>query len=142
MTNAPHLLQLAPVGQKYGSIEMLDAMAYDGLTDAFDHIAMGASTERHNTKLGLGRAEQDEFAARSHQRAALAQKNGAFDEEIVPVQIPQRRGDPLDVTTDEGVRPTRRSRPWPSCDPPSTRTARSRPDRRRRSATVPARSSS
>ena len=105
MTNAPHLLPNSRVGQKYGSIEMLDAMAYDGLTDAFDHIAMGASTERHNTKLGLGRAEQDEFAARSHQRAALAQKNGAFDEEIVPVQIPQRRGDPLEVTTDEGVRP-------------------------------------
>jgi acetyl-CoA C-acetyltransferase len=105
MTNAPHLLPNSRVGQKYGSIEMLDAMAYDGLTDAFDHIAMGASTERYNAKLGLGRAEQDEFAARSHQRAALAQKNGVFDEEIAAVQIPQRRGDPLEVTTDEGVRP-------------------------------------
>jgi len=104
MTNAPHLLPNSRVGQKYGSIEMLDAMAYDGLTDAFDHIAMGASTERHNAKLGLSRAEQDDFAARSHQRAALAQKNGAFDEEIVPVQIPQRRGDPIEVTTDEGIR--------------------------------------
>jgi acetyl-CoA C-acetyltransferase len=105
MTNAPHLLPNSRVGQKYGSIELLDAMAYDGLTDAFDHIAMGASTERYNAELGLGRAEQDEFAARSHQRAALAQKNGAFDEEIVAVQIPQRRGDPLEVTDDEGVRP-------------------------------------
>jgi len=105
MTNAPHLLPNSRVGQKYGSIELLDAMAYDGLTDAFDHIAMGASTERYNAELGLGRAEQDEFAARSHQRAALAQKNGAFDEEIVAVQIPQRRGDPLEVTEDEGVRP-------------------------------------
>jgi acetyl-CoA C-acetyltransferase len=105
MTNAPHLLPNSRVGQKYGSIEMLDAMAHDGLTDAFDHIAMGASTERHNAKLGLGREEQDEFAARSHQRAALAQKNGTFDEEIAPVQIPQRRGDPLEVTEDEGIRP-------------------------------------
>ena len=105
MTNAPHLLPNSRVGQKYGSIELLDAMAYDRLTDAFDHIAMGASTERYNAELGLGRAEQDEFAARSHQRAALAQKNGAFDEEIVPVQIPQRRGDPLEVTDDEGIRP-------------------------------------
>jgi acetyl-CoA C-acetyltransferase len=105
MTNAPHLLRNSRVGQKYGSIEMLDAMAYDGLTDAFDHIAMGASTERYNAKLGLGREEQDEFAARSHQRAALAQKNGTFEEEIAPVQIPQRRGDPLEATEDEGVRP-------------------------------------
>ncbi|HEX2308820.1 MAG TPA: acetyl-CoA C-acetyltransferase [Jatrophihabitantaceae bacterium] len=105
MTNAPHLLPNSRVGQKYGSIEMLDAMAYDGLTDAFDHIAMGASTERYNANLGLRREEQDEFAARSHQRAALAQKNGTFEEEIAPVQIPQRRGDPLEVTEDEGVRP-------------------------------------
>jgi acetyl-CoA C-acetyltransferase len=105
MTNAPHLLPNSRVGQKYGSIEMLDAMAHDGLTDAFDHIAMGASTERYNAKLGLGREEQDEFAARSHQRAALAQKNGTFEAEIAPVQIPQRRGDPLEVTEDEGIRP-------------------------------------
>jgi acetyl-CoA C-acetyltransferase len=105
MTNAPHLLPNSRVGQKYGSIEMLDAMAYDGLTDAFDHIAMGASTERYNANLGLRREEQDEFAARSHQRAALAQKNGTFEEEIAPVQIRQRRGDPLEVTEDEGVRP-------------------------------------
>jgi acetyl-CoA C-acetyltransferase len=105
MTNAPHLLPNSRVGHKYGSIEMLDAMAYDGLTDAFEHIAMGASTERYNAKLGLGREDQDEFAARSHQRAALAQKNGTFEEEIVPVQVPQRRGDPLEVTEDEGIRP-------------------------------------
>jgi acetyl-CoA C-acetyltransferase len=105
MTNAPHLLPKARTGYKYGSIEMLDAMAYDGLTDAFDKIPMGESTERHNTKLGIGRAEQDEFAARSHQRAALGQKNGAFDDEIVPVPIPQRGGDPIEFAADEGVRP-------------------------------------
>jgi acetyl-CoA C-acetyltransferase len=104
MTGAPHLLPKSRSGFKYGSIEMLDAMAYDGLTDAFDQIPMGESTERHNTRLGIARAEQDEFAARSHQRAAAAQKNGLFDEEIVPVQIPQRRGDPVEFSVDEGVR--------------------------------------
>ncbi|MDQ6875758.1 MAG: acetyl-CoA C-acetyltransferase [Actinomycetota bacterium] len=104
MTNAPHLLPKSRSGYKYGAIEMLDAMAYDGLTDAFDHLAMGESTERYNAKLGISREEQDEFAARSHQRAALAQKNGLFDEEIVPVQVPQRRGEPLLVSEDEGIR--------------------------------------
>jgi acetyl-CoA C-acetyltransferase len=105
MTGAPHLLPKARSGYKYGSIEVLDAMAYDGLTDAFDKIPMGESTERHNTRLGIGRPEQDEFAARSHQRAALGQKNGAFGDEIVPVPIPQRGGDPIEFSVDEGVRP-------------------------------------
>jgi acetyl-CoA C-acetyltransferase len=105
MTNAPHLLKDARKGYKYGSVEMLDAMAYDGLTDAFENIPMGESTERHNGKLGISRQEQDEFAARSHQRAAQAQKNGIFDQEIVPVEVPQRRGDPIVVKEDEGVRP-------------------------------------
>jgi acetyl-CoA C-acetyltransferase len=105
MTNAPHLLPKSRAGYKYGSIEVLDAMAYDGLTDAFDHVAMGASTEQHNATLGISRAEQDDFAARSHQRAAEAQKNGIFDEEIASVLIPQRKGDPLEVTADEGIRP-------------------------------------
>src|ERR671920_1524296 len=78
MTNAPHLLPKSREGYKYGAIEMLDAMAYDGLTDAFENIAMGESTEKHNTRLGLGRQEQDEIAALSHQRAAAAQKNSVF----------------------------------------------------------------
>jgi len=104
MTGAPHLLPKSRAGFKYGSIEMLDAMAYDGLTDAFDQIPMGESTERHNTRLGISRAEQDEFAARSHQRAAEGQKDGVFDEEIVPVSIPQRGGDPIEFAVDEGVR--------------------------------------
>jgi len=104
MTNAPHLLPNARTGYKYGSIEVLDAMAYDGLTDSFDHIPMGESTERHVGKLGISRAEQDEFAARSQQRAAAAQKNGIFEAEIVPVEIPQRKGDPIVVKEDEGVR--------------------------------------
>jgi len=104
MTNAPHLLPKSRQGYKYGSIEVLDAMAHDGLFCAFDQCAMGESTERYNARLGISRAEQDEFSARSHQRAAEAQKNGSFDEEITPVQIPQRRGDPVLVSEDEGVR--------------------------------------
>ncbi|MDI2128236.1 acetyl-CoA C-acetyltransferase [Yinghuangia seranimata] len=104
MTGAPHLLPKSREGFKYGAIEMLDAMAYDGLTDAFDKIPMGESTEHHNAKLGISREEQDVFSARSHQRAAEAQKNGVFDEEITPVAIPQRKGEPVLFTTDEGVR--------------------------------------
>jgi acetyl-CoA C-acetyltransferase len=104
MTNAPHLLPAARKGIKYGSAELIDSMAYDGLTDAFDHVSMGESTERHNTRLGLTRVEQDAFAALSHQRAAEAIKNGLLTEEIVPVQVPQRRGEALVFDTDEGVR--------------------------------------
>ena len=115
MTNAPHLLPKSRHGYKYGSIEVLDATAHDGLTDAFDHVSMGESTERHNARLGISREEQDEFSARSHQRAADAQKNGLFDDEIVPVEIPQRRGaagrshggenaDPVVFKADEGIR--------------------------------------
>ncbi|GAA2006416.1 acetyl-CoA C-acetyltransferase [Catenulispora subtropica] len=105
MTNAPHLLPKSREGFKYGSIEMLDAMAYDGLTDPWENIPMGQATERHNARLGIERAPQDEFAARSHQRAAAAQKNGVFDAEIAPVSIPQRKGDPIQFATDEGIRP-------------------------------------
>jgi acetyl-CoA C-acetyltransferase len=104
MTNAPHLLPKSRAGFKFGTIEMLDSMAYDGLTDAFDHMAMGESTEGHNAHLGITREEQDAFAARSHQRAAMAQKDGLFDDEIVAVPVPQRRGEPVMVTHDEGIR--------------------------------------
>jgi acetyl-CoA C-acetyltransferase len=104
MTNAPHLLPKSREGYKYGAVEMLDAMAYDGLTDAFEHIPMGESTETHNSRLGIGREEQDAIAARSHQLAAAAQKNGVFDDEIVPVEIPQRKGDPILFSKDEGIR--------------------------------------
>jgi len=105
MTNAPHLLPGSRTGFRYGAVELLDAMAHDGLTDAFDHLSMGESTARHNSRLGIGRAEQDELAARSHQRAAAADKNGLFAEEITPVHVPQRRGDPLVFDHDEGIRP-------------------------------------
>jgi acetyl-CoA C-acetyltransferase len=104
MTNAPHVLPKSREGYKYGAIQMLDAMAHDGLTDAFENIPMGESTEKHNTRLGIGREVQDEIAARSHQRAAAAQKNGVFDAEIVPVEIPQRKGEPVLFSKDEGIR--------------------------------------
>ncbi|MGK5731338.1 acetyl-CoA C-acetyltransferase [Streptomyces sp. URMC 124] len=104
MTNAPHLLPKSREGYKYGAIEMLDSMDHDGLTDSFESIAMGASTENHNTRLGIGRAAQDEIGARSHQRAAAAQKNGIFEAEITPVEVPQRKGDPVVFAHDEGVR--------------------------------------
>ncbi|MET7857035.1 acetyl-CoA C-acetyltransferase [Streptomyces sp. NPDC005318] len=105
MTNAPHLLPKSREGYKYGAIEMLDSMAYDGLTDAYENIPMGESTEKHNTRLGLSRADQDEIGALSHQRAAAAQKNGLFDAEITPVEIPQRKGEPVLFVKDEGIRP-------------------------------------
>ncbi|WP_097869668.1 acetyl-CoA C-acetyltransferase [Streptomyces sp. rh34] len=104
MTNAPHLLPKSREGHKYGAIEMLDSMAHDGLTDAYENIPMGESTEKHNGRLGLGRAAQDEIGAQSHQRAAAAQKNGLFEAEITPVEIPQRKGDPVLFAQDEGIR--------------------------------------
>ncbi|MBP2705220.1 acetyl-CoA C-acetyltransferase [Microbispora sp. RL4-1S] len=115
MTNAPHLLPGLRKGVKYGDTTILDSMALDGLTDAFDQIAMGESTERHNARLGLTREEQDEFSARSHQLAARATKNGLFDDEIVAVPLPQgrgagrrageSRGEPIMFGADEGIRP-------------------------------------
>src|SRR5450432_824184 len=104
MTNAPHLLNKSRQGYKFGTVGLIDSMAYDGLTDPFDHVAMGESTERHNAHLGISRDEQDAFAARSHHRAAHARANGLFDDEIVRVLVPQRRGEPLPVTQDEGIR--------------------------------------
>jgi acetyl-CoA C-acetyltransferase len=104
MTQAPHLLPKSRSGYKYGAVQMLDSMAHDGLFCAFDECAMGESTERYNAKLGISREDQDAFSALSHQRAAVAAKNGVFDDEIVPVEIPQRKGDPVVFSTDEGVR--------------------------------------
>jgi acetyl-CoA C-acetyltransferase len=104
MSNAPHLLPKSRAGYKYGTVELLDSMAHDGLFCAFDQCAMGESTERYNAKLGISREDQDAFSAQSHQRAAVAQKNGLFDEEIVPVEVAQRKGDPVLVREDEGVR--------------------------------------
>ncbi|MEZ3161476.1 acetyl-CoA C-acetyltransferase [Microbacterium sp. BWT-B31] len=105
MTRAPHLLMGSRDGWAYGSVEVLDHMAYDGLTDVYDRESMGASTERHNPELKITRAQQDAVAARSHQRAAAAWDAGVFADEIVEVEIPQRKGDPVRVTRDEGIRP-------------------------------------
>ncbi len=104
MTNAPHLLRGQRQGYKYGDVTLVDHMALDGLTDAYDGLSMGESTDRHNRNRGITREEQDAFGARSHQLAAAAQKNGAFAEEITPVEIPQRRGEPVVIAEDEGVR--------------------------------------
>lgn len=105
MTRAPHLLMGSRDGWAYGSVEVLDHMAFDGLTDAYDRESMGASTERHNARFDLTRQAQDAVAALSHQRAAAAQEAGVFADEIVPVSVPQRRGEPVLATADEGVRP-------------------------------------
>lgn len=105
MTRAPHLLMGSRDGWTYGSVEVLDHMAFDGLTDAYDQESMGASTERHNARYELTREAQDTVAALSHQRAAAAQNAGVFDAEIVAIDVPQRRGPVVSVTADEGVRP-------------------------------------
>ncbi|MER7206677.1 acetyl-CoA C-acetyltransferase [Streptosporangium sp. NPDC000239] len=104
MSNAPHLLPGLRRGVKYGEAGIVDSMAHDGLTDAYDQVSMGESTERHNERLGLTREEQDAFSARSHELAAAAIKNGVLDDEIVPVTIPQRKGEPVVFAADEGVR--------------------------------------
>jgi acetyl-CoA C-acetyltransferase len=103
MTNAPHVLENSRKGYKYGAVEMLDSMALDGLTDAFDGLSMGESTELHNAKLGISRQQQDEFAARSQQRAARAAKDGLLAEEIVGVEITSKR-DTITFSGDEGIR--------------------------------------
>src|SRR4051794_36488660 len=95
MTQAPHFIRESRTGVKYGDATFVDSMQYDGLWDAFTDAAMGELTEKANAKLGISREEQDAFSAQSHQRAALAHKNGIFDDELVSVDIPQRKGDPL-----------------------------------------------
>ena len=105
MTNAPHLLPKSREGFKFGDVKLIDSMAYDALFDQVTSQAMGLLTEECNAAgANLTRAEQDEFAALSHQKAAAAWKNGVFDSEVVPVEIPQRKGDPVVVSQDEGVR--------------------------------------
>ena len=103
MTNAPYLLPGARAGYRIGDQTVVDSMMFDGLTCAFDHCAMGLATERYNGGT-ISRARQDEFSARSHQLAAAAIAAGKFDAEIAGVAVPQRKGDPVVITTDEGVR--------------------------------------
>jgi acetyl-CoA C-acetyltransferase len=104
MTRAPHLLMDSRSGYKYGDVTVLDHMAYDGLHDVFTDQPMGALTEERNDTDKFTRQQQDEYAARSHQKAAAAWKDGVFTDEVVPVNIPQRKGDPLQFTEDEGIR--------------------------------------
>ena len=104
MTQAPHLLAKSREGTKFGDTTLTDHMSHDGLFCAFDQVAMGASTEKYNARYNLTREEQDAFSARSHQNAARAAQDGTFDQEIAPVEIPQRKGDPVLFATDEGVR--------------------------------------
>src|SRR5690349_385848 len=106
MTNAPHFLEKSREGYKYGDVTVRDHMAYDGLWDAFTDQAMGALTEQANTgEQAFTREEQDEFSARSHQLAAKGWKDGIFDDEVVAVDIPQRKGEPVVFKNDEGIRP-------------------------------------
>ena len=104
MTQAPHLLMNSRAGYKYGDVTALDHLAYDGLHDVFTDQPMGALTEQRNDVDQFTRAQQDEYAASSHQKAARAWKDGVFADEVVPVQIPQRKGDPIEFTEDEGIR--------------------------------------
>ncbi|MBH0776834.1 acetyl-CoA C-acetyltransferase [Nocardia bovistercoris] len=104
MSQAPHMLEKSREGFKYGDVTLRDHMAFDGLHDIFTDQAMGALTEQRNGLEPVSRADQDAFAAASHQRAAAAWKNGVFDDEVVPVAVPQRKGDPVLVSTDEGIR--------------------------------------
>ncbi len=106
MTQAPYLLPGARAGYRMGNNEVVDSMVNDGLWCAFDAVHMGAGTENYVGQVGgISREMQDEFAAKSHERAAAAQKEGRFADEIAPVSIPQRKGDPIVVDSDEGVRP-------------------------------------
>ncbi|MCZ4553091.1 acetyl-CoA acetyltransferase [Williamsia sp. 1138] len=124
MTRAPHMLEKSRAGFKYGDVTMRDHLAYDGLHDIFTDQAMGALTDSVNP---LARADQDEFAAASHQRAATAWKNGLFADEVVPVPIPQRKGEPVIFAHDEGIRadttPATLARLRPAFSPEGTITA-------------------
>ncbi len=126
MTNAPHILPGARSGFRYGDSQLVDAIVHDGLWCAFDACLMGTGTERY-TAGSISRAAQDEFAAASHERAAAATKNGRLADEISPVAVPQRRGDPILVTEDEGIRsdttPDSLGALRPAFDPEGTITA-------------------
>jgi acetyl-CoA C-acetyltransferase len=105
MTNAPYLLAKGRYGYGYGEGSVIDSLEHDGLFCAFDQCTMGSQSDGNAARLGIGREIQDEWAAASHTRAAEATDSGVFADEIVPVSVPQRRGDPLVVDRDEGIRP-------------------------------------
>lgn len=101
MSNVPHYLTKSRFGYKYGDIKTIDGLAYDGLTDAYDQVAMGVSADATSEKYGFTREAQDTFAIQSYKRSAAASESGIFKEEIVPVEVPQRKGDPLVIAEDE-----------------------------------------
>ena len=105
MTNAPHVARGVRQGKAYGQLALEDTLERDGLVDSFDGVSMGTLTDNKNGSLEITREQQDEVAAASHQRAAKAQADGIFAEEIAPIEIPQRKGDPILVDTDQGIRP-------------------------------------
>jgi acetyl-CoA C-acetyltransferase len=105
MTNTPYAQPAGRKGARMGNSELVDLMIHDGLMDAFDRTHMGEGTDAENSKLGISRADQDEWSARSHERAAEATKAGRMAEEIVAVAVPQRKGEPILVEEDEGIRP-------------------------------------
>ncbi len=127
MSNTPFLLDKARRGYGYGHGELIDSLLHDGLWCAFDNCAMGLGTENYAGELPIGREEQDRLSATSHERAARAIEAGLFADEIVPVEVPQRRGDPVVVSEDEGVRPGTTpdtlARLRPAFDPQGTITA-------------------
>ncbi|MGH2766139.1 MAG: acetyl-CoA C-acetyltransferase [Actinomycetota bacterium] len=104
MSQAPYLLPAARWGVRMGEAELVDSMIHDGLWSTFTGKHMGESSDEVNAELGIGRAEQDAWAARSHRRAAAAWDQGRMAEEVVPVEVPQRKGDPVTVDRDEGIR--------------------------------------
>lgn len=104
MSQAPRLVAGTRTGSAYGALTLVDAAAWDGLTDAFDHEAMGLATDRANSALGISRVSQDAVAVSSHLRAAAAQESGVWAQEIIPVKVPTRKG-VLEVSLDEGIRP-------------------------------------
>ncbi len=105
MSNAPYLIPAARWGARLGDAALVDSLQYDGLWCAFDQCTMGESSDRKNAGLGIGRAEQDDWAAESHRRAAAASESGHFAQEIAPVEVPQKRGGTQLVNRDEGIRP-------------------------------------
>lgn len=105
MSNAPHVLHELRWGARMGDATLVDVMTHDGLYCAFDHCTMGESSDHKNARLGITRAEQDEWSAMSHERALAASESGRFAEEIVGVVVPQRKGEPAEIDTDEGIRP-------------------------------------
>jgi len=127
MSNAPYLVPAARWGARMGDTPMVDSMNHDGLFCAFDRCMMGESTDRKSAALGIGREEQDAWAVESHLRAEAARSSGHFAAEIVPVAVPQRKGDPVVVADDEGIRPGTSAeslaRLRPAFDPQGTVTA-------------------